>query len=99
DGPTRSSTCQASDTLMVRRHSGCKIFPYTTLFRSEVRVRTGLVAAGALSRAVPGLDRGPVAAGRDGALRLDRRGRPGRDDRPRGERKSTRLNPSHVAIS
>src|SRR2546426_3611885 len=85
---------------MIRRPPRSTLFPYTTLFRS----------AGDAARRVRGLrERAPGAAGRRRATR-----RPGglsraRDQalpgtpRPRrdgvGDRKSTRLNSSHLVIS
>src|SRR5690349_21876438 len=70
---------------MLRRPPRSTLFPYTTLFRSDAEQQ--------------GEDRrGPALAGRPDQSRADdRRGRvagPGREDR-----KSTRLNSSHVEIS
>src|SRR5207249_10436179 len=87
------------------------LFPYTTLFRSAVRLRPH---AGRLPpdgggapdrlRADPGAHRGGGVHGGPGDPRLDRTGGPRRRrHRPpvlRGaDRKSTRLNSSHVSIS
>src|SRR5215813_14499597 len=69
--------------LMIRRPPRSTLFPYTTLFRSGGRVRKG--NAGGLPVPVP-----------------DFRGRPRNPDRQqvvRQDRKSTRLNSSHVRIS
>src|SRR5215510_15809056 len=70
--------------LMIRRPPRSTLFPYTTLFRSRRRGRPG--PAGPPGR----------HAGRPdpGAARFPRRRAAGRRDR-----KSTRLNSSHVAIS
>src|SRR2546426_6153087 len=77
---------------MIRRPPRSTLFPYTTLFRSW----RGGAGAGALRV----LDR------RDAALaqvRLPGSARPraggDRRRRPRGDRKSTRLNSSHLVIS
>src|SRR5436853_2164946 len=75
---------------MIRRPPRSTLFPYTTLFRSA---RQPARPDGAL----PGTPlRGVVGA----ALRLARGGR-ARDLRagPRADRKSTRLNSSHLGIS
>src|SRR6266704_3527635 len=58
---------------MIRRPPRSTLFPYTTLFRSRVRLADGRVLTG-LARGLDG----------DGGLR---------------DRKSTRLNSSHVSIS
>src|SRR5436305_10075382 len=70
---------------MIRRPPRSTLFPYTTLFRSGVLVAVG------------------VADGDDGLAHHQVGGRPQRH-RPRrrvglGDRKSTRLNSSHVRIS
>src|SRR5256885_12964194 len=73
--------------LMIRRPPRSTLFPYTTLFRSCVvrdQALRGVRAAGAQRRAPAGV----------GARRCQRR--------PRvvtGDRKSTRLNSSHLVIS
>src|SRR5438874_12733406 len=68
--------------LMIRRPPRSTLFPYTTLFRSEVRPDHDL----------------PGDAVRD--VEADHRARRRRDPpRARGDRKSTRLNSSHVEIS
>src|SRR5690349_24168299 len=80
---------------MIRRPARSTLFPYTTLFRSD---REG-PARGAGQE--PGLRRGsqhreaPPAPVPDG--HRSERGR--RRHRARGDRKSTRLNSSHVEIS
>src|SRR3712207_7624930 len=77
--------------LMIRRPPRSTLFPYTTLFRS-VAVRAPVH---------PQLDRRRAArvahrGGRRGVRDLPPRGRRAR---PRGDRKSTRLNSSHANIS
>src|SRR3712207_7812641 len=76
---------------MIRRPPRSTLFPYTTLFRSGLREREGVVVV------VRGHDR---AAALDGALRQ----RPGEWERVplqvlERDRKSTRLNSSHANIS
>src|SRR5438477_7422324 len=78
--------------LMLRRPPRSTLFPYTTLFRSlddpaGAAGRRVLLAGGA--DLVPHRDRRAQAQGRAG-----QRDRPGRQDR-----KSTRLNSSHMSIS
>src|SRR5256885_7418033 len=80
---------------MIRRPPRSTLFPYTTLFRSAPR---GPRRSGAASGAAAGdrfaaeSDRAPRGKGR----RYDRR----RDESRRGgDRKSTRLNSSHLVIS
>src|SRR5690242_21309338 len=77
---------------MIRRPPRSTLFPYTTLFRSQVRGGTpGRDAAGrdAAGREAPARD----ADGRDAARTRRTGGDPSRD------RKSTRLNSSHMSIS
>src|SRR5436309_10768591 len=74
---------------MIRRPPRSTLFPYTTLFRS---------------RAAPACPRAPVTARGSGRRSPPRRARrprrrAGRARRPRTDRKSTRLNSSHVKIS
>src|SRR5690242_21433090 len=92
---------------MCRRPPGSTLFPYTTLFRSEVGVPLGEaepVAAGGGR----GPDRQALALGEGdaevpGAAGIDVG--PGDEDRvlggveAGGDRKSTRLNSSHMSIS
>src|SRR5690242_21307192 len=85
---------------MIRRPPRPTLFPYTTLFRSAASLRPPREAGGG-ARAGPSLD-GNVAG-------LAGRGRGGGDDHPprhgpfhlsgKGDRKSTRLNSSHMSIS
>src|SRR5256885_4008268 len=71
---------------MIRRPPRSTLFPYTTLFRSDQRVRAGQ------SLAARGRPRPQVAA----AQARDRQA--GRQDAGQ-DRKSTRLNSSHLVIS
>src|SRR3712207_7957027 len=87
---------------MIRRPPRSTLFPYTTLFRSAAgAARQGDVRAGLRVRAAR---RGARQArcGRRGLRRRGgARGGQGPQDphRPRGDRKSTRLNSSHANIS
>src|SRR3712207_4125978 len=78
---------------MIRRPPRSTLFPYTTLFRSDVRARRHAAARarGRLPGAADVLLR-PGGAGprRAGGQALDR---------PQQDRKSTRLNSSHANIS
>src|SRR5690625_5870996 len=74
---------------MLRRPPRSTLFPYTTLFRSAV-----LPAGGPCRRGRSGLDHRRARAG-PARLRGDNPVHPG----ALGDRKSTRLNSSHVAIS
>src|SRR3989442_8296087 len=82
---------------MIRRPPRSTLFPYTTLFRSALlgpcptEVRGG---GAALSGPVPGGARADRPA-----LRRRARGAVAARGRGRGDRKSTRLNSSHVRIS
>src|SRR2546426_2437073 len=85
---------------MIRRPPRSTLFPYTTLFRSQPRPAPG---EGRALRG-GGRDRLSVRAApphgdeaRDG--RAARDGRPSRASSPCGDRKSTRLNSSHLVIS
>src|SRR5256885_9738863 len=87
---------------MIRRPPRSTLFPYTTLFRS---VGSAALSLGGVSRRTPrrarGLDRNDSSAAaeasrsRRGETALHCRGR----DRARADRKSTRLNSSHLVIS
>src|SRR2546426_8490872 len=70
--------------LMIRRPPRSTLFPYTTLFRSGAGVGSALPAGKDPTRA------GPASVGR---------GSRGLDAGRRGDRKSTRLNSSHLVIS
>src|SRR5439155_2138805 len=69
--------------LMTRRPPRSTLFPYTTLFRSRVEDLRGRVVSAA--RALRDVPRREQGSGRGGG--------------DVGDRKSTRLNSSHVAIS
>src|SRR5436305_6228488 len=71
--------------LVIRRPPRSTLFPYTTLFRSDVRARAGLVVL-PLDEQPLGLRARPRALEREAAAELL-------------DRKSTRLNSSHVRIS
>src|SRR5207253_11210007 len=81
------------------------LFPYTTLFRSQRGAGTSDAAGLRQHRAALGRDGRalPDARGRVGAPGDERSGRalvrPGADQIRLQDRKSTRLNSSHVAIS
>src|SRR2546426_7373449 len=76
---------------MIRRPPRSTLFPYTTLFRSRRRRPHGGGPRGALGQAHDGGDE----------PRRFRRGRDARTapERGRPDRKSTRLNSSHLVIS
>src|SRR3712207_7847200 len=89
---------------MIRRPPRSTLFPYTTLFRSLVRVlrhRRGRVGVPRVRRAHPLLRDGAVdAAGARGDLvRAGAGWGSGRGPRALADRKSTRLNSSHANIS
>src|SRR3712207_6991308 len=78
--------------LMIRRPPRSTLFPYTTLFRSPVRVRV----LGLHPRQQPGAQLGnPLRDGVAVAAAVDGLVRRGLDQ----DRKSTRLNSSHANIS
>src|SRR5256885_10929556 len=86
--PQRSSTFPYTFFfLMIRRPPRSTLFPYTTLFRSDL-------GGGAPGRPVPD---GPHHRQAAGALAHRRDDAP--RDRARPDRKSTRLNSSHLVIS
>src|SRR2546426_3267849 len=80
---------------MIRRPPRSTLFPYTTLFRSQVRAHHHRVAPRERQRAQPVLvgefDREQPGEGPPAAL-------PATNVR-QGDRKSTRLNSSHLVIS
>src|SRR5438034_8341863 len=78
-----SSCCCLFFFLMIRRPPRSTLFPYTTLFRSSLRVRQDVDR-------VPPADRLPHGRHRGDRLPRGRR---------RPDRKSTRLNSSHTVIS
>src|SRR2546422_8598736 len=80
---------------MIRRPPRSTLFPYTTLFRSELRGRVALTAQGAhdpahARRQEPALPRGEIG---EIPCRVEQQQLHGSD------RKSTRLNSSHGYIS
>src|SRR2546426_8050497 len=82
---------------MIRRPPRSTLFPYTTLFRSHEAWRLGARCKDGRTRA-----RGGCAGGRaHHAARAALPGRPGggRAGPVGGDRKSTRLNSSHLVIS
>src|SRR3712207_6974314 len=78
--------------LMIRRPPRSTLFPYTTLFRSEVAVDVA-------DRAVDAVAGVPVQAALGVARRRDVLRQVGDLDVRRQDRKSTRLNSSHANIS
>src|SRR5690349_24251841 len=86
---------------MIRRPPGSTLFPYTTLFRSRRRrLQPGLRWYRPGRAVQDGHDQGARGQGDHavpaGGLRRQRRALGGREA---GDRKSTRLNSSHVEIS
>src|SRR3712207_7016635 len=75
---------------MIRRPPRSTLFPYTTLFRSELLRAGGGFDEGFRSAAHEDIDLG---------LRLERRGMRLAYDPQAADRKSTRLNSSHANIS
>src|SRR5256885_7130366 len=89
---------------MIRRPPRSTLFPYTTLFRSARAGLHGPCRVRLARRAAADAERqgGPASAARARRPPLRRRVR--RPERPaggggRGDRKSTRLNSSHLVIS
>src|SRR5437868_9761890 len=78
---------------MIRRPPRSTLFPYTTLFRSHGETRHARIARHPLS--CRGLSHALHVLHRAADVGLQREGRP----RFRRDRKSTRLNSSHVSIS
>src|SRR5690242_20989160 len=70
---------------MIRRPPRSTLFPYTTLFRSDLGLRRHARLEKPRDRLEPPARRGPRRAGGS--------------SRSRGDRKSTRLNSSHMSIS
>src|SRR3712207_8403520 len=79
--------------LMIRRPPRSTLFPYTTLFRSELEVALGMLHDGTL--ALPRLLGATIEL--DGVL--DALRDIAAEDFAGGDRKSTRLNSSHANIS
>src|SRR5690606_41557811 len=88
-------------SLLVRRPPPSTLFPYTTLFRSgHVQRRSARPDPGARRRARSGAaKRGTVRTREAGERVLARHPPLDLRDAPAGDRKSTRLNSSHVKIS
>src|SRR3712207_7226205 len=79
---------------MIRRPPRSTLFPYTTLFRSHIAVVRQLVGVNGRRRGdVANVDRVVMPANYGFVARLLRGGS------DLGDRKSTRLNPSHANIS
>src|SRR2546426_5701006 len=79
---------------MIRRPPRSTLFPYTTLFRSDLVAEwfdTELLRATVAARGIFGTALGPWSAGSSAVLLLRAVGD--------GDRKSTRLNSSHLVIS
>src|SRR5437868_9037181 len=94
--------------LLTLRPPESPLFPYTTLFRSADRNEAGLAAADAVDRdqaveahAHQAIGRARRAAHRRGPAMVEAGGQHRRGDgvAGAGDRKSTRLNSSHVSIS
>src|SRR3712207_8581415 len=84
--------------LMIRRPPRSTLFPYTTLFRSDVREQRDLVAEICGNRLARATD-DHVGVDTDPAQLVDRMLRRLRLQLTGGDRKSTRLNSSHANIS
>src|SRR5688500_20319594 len=90
---------QSCFVLVVLPLASSSLFPYTTLFRSILAVPHYGLARGCPRGAPAGRRRGADLS-RRGALRgLPRRRRSVDVSGPGGDRKSTRLNSSHLVIS
>src|SRR5258705_2853442 len=84
---------------MIRRPPRSTLFPYTTLFRSRVRRGKGTIAA-ARGKEGSGADAGQPAVGSAlHGFNPDTDGQADRRAAARRDRKSTRLNSSHLGIS
>src|SRR3989442_9792239 len=81
---------------MIRRPPRSTLFPYTTLFRSatEANLERILSVVRAIGQVIVIVDEGDRAFGNQ-----DGEGDGGTSSRSRSDRKSTRLNSSHVRIS
>src|SRR5690242_20811684 len=83
---------------MIRRPPRSTLFPYTTLFRStseHIRIMGDKIEAKATARRL-GI---PVVPGSDGAISNEAQGLRVAKDMGFPDRKSTRLNSSHMSIS
>src|SRR5690242_20921222 len=82
----------------MRRPPRSTLFPYTTLFRSALaHALDAEIVAGGGERERPGLEVGQVGRHRNRVVHQAAGG--GRPARLREDRKSTRLNSSHMSIS
>src|SRR5256885_5793036 len=79
--------------LMIRRPPRSTLFPYTTLFRSGRRPGPPGSAVVSCARSRGPRDDAPLER-REGGVERDRLG-----EQQQGDRKSTRLNSSHLVIS
>src|SRR3712207_7930088 len=84
--------------LMIRRPPRSTLFPYTTLFRSDIQVRNRGTIGGAVAHADPASDLPAVLLAYEATIHAA--GPNGERSIPATEdRKSTRLNSSHANIS
>src|SRR5437899_7262447 len=81
---------------MVLRAPRSTLFPYTTLFRSKIARHMMFVDCSRAQREL-GFEAGPVAAALERAVRWYEANGPASN--PSSDRKSTRLNSSHLGIS
>src|SRR5256885_8766969 len=88
---------------MIRRPPRSTLFPYTTLFRSETHLGGAAKLDGLFDAQVEHVDVvltvGVVRRGKDGRRRQTAVGAVGHAAEAAGDRKSTRLNSSHLVIS
>src|SRR5690349_23468148 len=88
---------------MTRRPPRSTLFPYTTLFRSQDRGAAGIRAGAGAQRAGGGrgrpVHRNASRTGPGDERRAEHDSASGDAGRVEGDRKSTRLNSSHVEIS
>src|SRR2546422_3915120 len=86
---------------MIRRPPRSTLFPYTTLFRSDVRTGSRRFAGAApeCASATARFADVRLEAGDAGRAQSGARGNGGTGTPPTGDRKSTRLNSSHGYIS
>src|SRR5439155_15336041 len=91
--PPVTRHCTSFVSLMPRRPPRSTLFPYTTLFRSRVQDSQSIHCLGVLRNPTDRL------AFSTGQADVRPRVRAVGDCERRGDRKSTRLNSSHVAIS
>src|SRR5699024_12676989 len=84
---------------LTRRPPTSTLFPYTTLFRSRIPWGLGCARARRLRRSGPARRGRGLTQGRPGEQVRSEEDGPTSPRRVRGDRKSTRLNSSHVSIS